>query len=188
MHILLSAHVLFDGWLYKKQGKYVVGYSNKNSVLVHRVERLMKTYYKAPYKRLKPNGVWELELYSKRAFLNIKEDIARIYSGDLTCLEVLLTLRAFWDDEGGVSVDRKSVKLRARQKDFELLKSLASLHTKIGLNASIDRRSISVLIRKRDQIKRFFKILGFSPGIRVGGKGIFAGKRKDELAFLLNLT
>ena len=171
MITLLAAHIMFDGWLCRneRQGKFVVGYASKSPTLIARVERLL-TLYGCPhiYRRKRKNGVTEIECYSKRVYRRVFLEQGRIRSGEVSTIEAFYVVKAFWEDEGTVSIDRGRVRLRARQKDQRLLQTLISYHEKIGVPTRLDYDGMGVLVSGLRNVRLFSSIIGFSPGIYVG--------------------
>ena len=184
MITLLAAHILFDGWLSKGKDKYVVGYASKSSTLLSRVEKLLRAYgCKHVYRRTRKNGVTELECYSKDLFRKISAEIERIKTKKISLVEVIDVLRAFWDDEGTISIDKKRARLRARQKDRALLHTLLFYHKQVGIDAVLDYDGIGILISGKGKIREFSLLIGFSRGVRVGKSksGKFYGKEKSAI-------
>ena len=141
------------------------------------------------YERRRENDVYEVELSSKFLwkFLNDFTSNLDLLAKFLEEDEKKITefLRAFWDDEGTISIDlkKRSIKLRGRQKDEKVRNFLLELHREIGIPAREDYDRLGIIISRRDNLKKFFEKIGFSHGVKIGrGKGnLRYGKEKLQV-------
>jgi len=69
----LLAHVVFDGWLRKHAGSYIVGYSNKSSKLISEFLADLRQFSdRKVYKRKRKSGVNEVEVCDRHLWQRIK--------------------------------------------------------------------------------------------------------------------
>lgn len=199
--VYLASHCLFDGWMIKNIGRYIIGYSNKSVVLINNFsETVTKLTGKIPYQRTRPNAI-EIEFGNKKLLtkilkiVNIKKYfLANFYNKLLKNNKLIfVVLRAFWDDEGTVGfyvgTKKTTRKLRGRCLNFRLRHQLIALHNVLGINAYEEYDKKGLLITGRDSIKLFAHKINFTIGVKVvktnGQKPRWLGFEKTKVLDLL---
>ena len=166
--VLLIGHLMFDGEI--ARGRCV--YNNRSSLLIKRVQKLMKLVYDFPGGiRIKDgsevcvisfNNV-ELETFLQEKTLELLKGISgmpKLFQKEL--------LRAFFDDEGCMNYNAKSNTRRIR--GYQNNKEILILIQKLLINFSIESRlqsSNEVVITGKENLIKFQKEINFSKGVRI---------------------
>ena len=165
--VLLVSHLMFDGG-----GKKGCVYDNRSKSLVDRVERLMKQIYKYPprYYQNKETGVYRISYHNvalasfvqkkKKELLLVIEKLPKKCQREF--------IRAFFDDEGCMSVDRGGSRRRIRgyQKSKTVLKCIKRLLQHFSIESKLQGKN-EVVITGKENLKRFQKEINFSEGVRI---------------------
>ena len=167
--VLLVAHLLFDGEI----GRACI-YNNRSEALIGRVERLMGKWYEYPPKRWKnqKTGVWRISYYNVALaiYLRQKADelLRTISHASLEQKKAFLT--AFFDDEGCMDFRPKEKRRQVRgyQKDLKILRIVRTLLLDLGIESRLTMPN-EVVVRGRENLAKFEKEIGFSPGVSVNG-------------------
>ena len=169
-HVLLIAHLMFDGEIMRRKCVY----NNRNTALLSRVDVLMQDVYDYEPARHSNShtGVRRISYYNVElaAYLNSKAlqllREVQILSPDLK----KEFLRAFFDDEGYMDFlpARNRRRVRGYQKDVRILRLIKRLLNDIGIRARIVHPNEVQIVGKEELIK-FEQEINFSPGIYMNG-------------------
>ena len=167
--VLLTSHFLFDGGLSKS-----CVYSNRSSVLIRRVEKLVRYVYDyapATYTDVK-TGVHRISYHNVALALFFKQkSIELVDTVDHFPLEHQREfVRAFFDDEGCMDyrVKRNLRCIRGYQDDVGVLQAVQTCLAHFGIDANLKGRN-EVVIVGRENLQRFQKEINFSKGVRING-------------------
>lgn len=171
-HIVsLVSHLIFDGEI-RKNGCI---YNNRSQSLLNRVERYMKELYAIKPKRYTDiaSGVSRISYYNVSLAAYIREKADELL-GNITNMPKEFQkefLRSFFDDEGCIDFrhDRGNRRIRGYQKNTDILKIVRVLLTELGIQSRIQLPNEIVIVGK-DNLIKFQKEIGFSPGVRINGK------------------
>lgn len=167
--VFLVAHFIFDGEL--NRGCL---YNNRNESLIRAVEEQMRKIYAYPPARyVNPlTGVVRIGYYNVALCSYLKEKAEELLNDVGTFRPDLKKefLKAFFDDEGCMDFrptqNRRSI--RGYQKNIKILDTVHSLLSDFNIGASIQKPN-EVVISGRENLERFQKEIGFSPGVRING-------------------
>jgi DNA-binding CsgD family transcriptional regulator len=169
--VRLIAHFIFDGGIYQN----ACCYNNRSSVLIARVERLMRTIYALPPKRwTNPStGVVRISYYNVAlaAYLHGKSiELLRTVCSMTRPLKKSF-LQAFFDDEGNIYLneERNIRRIRGYQKDVAVLHTVQGLLSDIGVESRVVQPN-EVVITGKDAMQKFSDEIGFSAGVRINGQ------------------
>ena len=167
--VCLVSHFLFDGEI--RYGGCV--YTNRSTTLLNRVERLMRSVYDHPPKRIEASpGVYRISYHNVElaAYLRgrAKELLQRIPTAPREWQRAFLS--SFFDDEGSVYFIGTKRRVRGYQHSFEMLTLIHELLQKFRIESTLDRKYNEVTISRRENIERFAREINFSPGVRINGQ------------------
>lgn len=169
-NVLLVAHLLFDGEIAKGRCTY----NNRSSVLIERVEELMRGLYDYESKRYtnELTGVWRTSYFNVAlsVYLNKKSKglLQNIRKMPLNLKREFI--RAFFDDEGCMDFRPKNNVRRVRgyQKDMRVLKIIKSLLADFDIASRIVLPNEVVIVGKENLMK-FEREINFSAGVYMNG-------------------
>ncbi len=169
--INIVSHFLFDGEI-KKEGCI---YNNRNTSLVHGVEKSMKKIYdfKPKYYFNSKTGVSRVSYFNVvlgaymknkseellREILNLPVNLKRIF------------LRAFFDDEGCMDYrpKRNLRRIRGYQKNNKILHLIQKLLKSFDIESSIIPPN-EVVVSGKKNLQKFQEKINFSSGVKINGK------------------
>lgn len=165
------SHFIFDGEI--KHGQ--CAYNNRNEALLQIVQKNVAYIYDFEPKRYfnKFTGVTRI-CYFNVAFSAYIAEKARLLLSEIHTLPAEYKrefLRAFFDDEGCMDF-RPHInhrKVRGYQKNVEILHIVRKLLTDFDI-ASKFKLPNEVEIIGKENLEKFQKEIGFSPGVRINGK------------------
>lgn len=168
--VLLVSHLLFDGEL----GRAHCAYNNRSTALIERVRNLMKILYDFDAKEYENpiTGVIRISYYNVALtnYLRKKSEELLTQVQNFPKEFKREILRAFFDDEGCMDYrpKRNLRRVRGYQKNIEILKLIQNLLSDFEV-ASLLQLPNEVVIRGKDDLLKFQKEIGFSPGVRING-------------------
>lgn len=169
--VCLVSHLIFDGEI--KHGGCV--YNNRNMALLDRVGQCMKIMYPIEPKRYidRRTGVSRISYYNVTLAVYMKEK-SIILLDQIKILPKELRrefLRSFFDDEGCMDYrpDRNHRRIRGYQKKVKILEIVRSLLSDFDIESRIQLPNEIVIVDK-ENLSRFEREIGFSPGVRINGK------------------
>ncbi len=204
----IIGHVLFDGALYKSGYHHVATYINSSYALINQFIDDMKNVY-----GLFPSSL-EKEMGKQVPYYRIKYSSKRLYHDLLkynwsysTSTKGLKTpelivegskalklefLRAFWEDEGSVSIKNRN-KISGDLKSLEILQEIREMLKSLEIDTNISSYKkkgeiyykLYLKINKKN-IRTFKKLKLFDKGI--AAKGENAGLKKSEILSRLEAT
>lgn len=162
--VQLTAHLTFDG----ETNKRGCTYSNQNQVLVNKVENLVKQVYKfKPSKTESTPGVKRISYYNVELGLYMKKKSKKlldsIQSIDKNCQKIFL--KAFFDDEGCISVHGSKRTVRGYQHNYKILKLIKSLLKNFNIDSRVDKKYNEIIISRKENLIKFQKEINFSKGV-----------------------
>lgn len=178
--VLLIAHLMFDGELQKIRCRY----HNRSSVLIERVESLMRLVYEYPAKKTTNNisGVTTVGFYNVALASYLHEQSQILISNiDTFSKEHQRSfLRAFFDDEGCMDyrISRNLRRVRGYQKDKRILKLIQSLLGQFDIESALKEPN-EVVITGKENLKKFQNEINFSEGVRINPKRTNSIWKKD---------
>lgn len=168
--VQLVGHLLFDGEI----TLHACVYHNRSSVLIKRVQKLMKFVYDHDPK----HGINQLTGVLRVSYFNVElASFMRQKSDELLKGITLLSpeckiafLKAFFDDEGCMDFRAKSNsrKVRGYQKNVRVLLIVKTLLKSFGIEARIVPPN-EVVISRKTNLVTFRSKIGFSPGVKING-------------------
>lgn len=164
------SHFLFDGEI--KHGH--CSYHNRNTVLIRGVENDVAHVYEFKPRRYHnwTTGVSRISYFNVAFSAYIKEKAEKLISEIPTLGEELQRefLGAFFDDEGCMDFRpaRNVRQIRGYQKKVDTLYLIQKLLGNLGITADVKYPN-EVVIRGKENLKKFQEEIGFSPGVRING-------------------
>ena len=169
--VLLMAHLLFDGEIHRGKCRY----NSRSLVLIERVEALVRrlcTTQPKFYKNLH-TGVTTIAFFnaSLGRYLREKSEEILVDVGSMPKNLKREFIRAFFDDEGCIDHNpyRNHRRIRGYQKNVEVLEIVQRLLSDFNIESRIQLPNEIVSVGKENLLK-FEKEIGFSPGVRINGK------------------
>src|SRR3989344_1045875 len=177
--IRILSHCLFDGFISDRGS--VIGYCNSSKILINQfIKDIKEVYGLEHYNIIIRESGYVIRYFSKavlidlKRYLYIKEDIEKLNDEIMKISSEwkIEFLRSFWDDEGMVKFntlkDKKGYShthrfIEAYQKNIEILNQIKIMHESLGIEARINKNKIKV--STKENLKKFYKIIGFSPGV-----------------------
>ncbi len=176
----LVGHLTFDGEILRAK----CSYNNRAQVLISLVSDLMKFVYDYdPKVQVKTDGVIRISYYNIELanYLKVKsEELINIISNlSKECQRSFL--KAFFDDEGCISFEkkRKRRKLRGFQYNDGILFLIQRLLLNFGIESKVDARFHEIIISRKKNLERFAREINFTPGLCVNGKRSNSIWKKD---------
>ena len=168
--VSLVAHFLFDGEI--KHGHCT--YHNRNHALLDLVEAQMKDIYdfepKRYYNRI--TGVSRISYFNVAFSAFIKQKAEELLRDVFTFPKELKRafLRSFFDDEGCIDFrpSKKTRRIRGYQKNIRILEVVQELLHHFDIDAFIQLPN-EVVMAYKENLSKFEKEIGFSPGVRING-------------------
>lgn len=169
--VLLVSHLVFDGELRRS----TVGYSNRATTLVRRVQTLMSqvyTYEPKTYQDVR-SGVQGIRYYNVALAAYLIEKSHQLIKDapmlDSECKRAFL--QAFFDDEGCMDYrpKRNHRKIRGYQNDPAVLMVIQKILCTFGIEAVLAGRN-EVSITGKKNLIQFQKEINFSVGVRLNPK------------------
>jgi len=186
----IEALLLTDGTLIEKYNK--ISFANTSETLINRFRKLLREVFGREVKVGVGKGrirkLFIVQLTSKRICSDLLRDFnSYVTSKDhivmpeswskFTIRELRILLRDFFDTDGGCSL---RVSWRKERKCFELERTIflssrndsvrklyKILLKKVGIRR-IGETKEKLTITNKEDIKKFAKLIGFSPGVRIG--------------------
>lgn len=169
--IFLVSHFLFDGSLHAGG----CSYNNRNIALLNSVEASMRTIYNFKPTRYhnRLTGVSRIS-YFNVALQAFVDKMSQKLLGEINSLPHELKrifLQAFFDDEGCIDFrpGRNKRSIRGYQKDVKILKIVEVLLRDFEISARFKFPNEVEIVGKENLLK-FEKEIGFSPGVRINGR------------------
>jgi hypothetical protein len=169
-HVRLVAHLAFDGEI--RQTGCI--YHNRSKALVKQVEKdMLLLYAHPPRKYEQKSGVArlcyfnvELGSYVEKKAVELFENID---TSSKTCQREFI--RAFFDDEGCVSIGAKENRRRVRgyQNDTATLLLIKKLLSNFRIDSYLSSKNKELVIGRRNDLIRFRDEINFSPGVYING-------------------
>ncbi len=164
--VFVISHLIFDGY-FKKGG---FEYYNNSKKLINKMKlktsRLFNIKTKLHKSDHKVNYInyfnIELNAYIKK---KSKELLKYIKTASIKHKRVFL--KSFFDDEGCVSFYKKSRKVRGYQHNIKILKIVKKLLLDFQIESSIENKNTEIVIRRKENLKKFQKEINFSKGIYI---------------------
>ncbi|MFQ6009686.1 MAG: hypothetical protein ACE5J7_01015 [Candidatus Aenigmatarchaeota archaeon] len=189
----IIAHCLFDGNVMPK--RYRISYGNKSKGLIRQFTGDFKKVYglSKPYIYV---DKWNCITATFRSKLIIEDLLS--YTPAYTTSDPkasttvpreilkgskqnkIAFLRAFWDDEGSVLLNKGSRSLVAVCYNDEVLLDIYKMHRDLGVDCILRTHRHEIAIHKEEYIRKFKKIIGFSDETIVV-KGNWVGSRKMDI-------
>lgn len=169
--IFIVSHILFDGDF--NAGGF--SYNNRSSILIARVEEAMKSIYSFTPRRY-PNpltGVQRISYFNVALRAHMRETATALLQ-DIASLSKeykRVFLQSFFDDEGCMDYRPQKNKrcVRGYQKDIKILQIIEELLEDFGIESRFKFPN-EVNIIGKENLEKFQKEIGFSPGVRINGK------------------
>lgn len=169
--VSLTAHLLFDGGIYPRNG---CAYSNRSTALLQQVEKYMLFIYEfKPVRYQDPvTGVRRISYYNVALAIYIEKKVRELLKNvhDLPINLKIEFVRAFFDDEGCIDYrpeeNRRSV--RGYQKDVKVLKTIKALLADFDIDARVVKPNEVVIVGKENLMK-FEREINFSSGVYMNG-------------------
>lgn len=169
--IFIVSHILFDG-NFNTSG---FSYNNRSNALIKRMEEAVKKIYSFPPKRY-PNrytGVMRISYFNVVLRAHMEEMsvflLKQILRSPLEHKRVFL--QSFFDDEGCMDFrphkNKRSV--RGYQKNTKILNIVREVLSDFNIESNFKFPNEVEIIGKENLVK-FQKEIGFSPGVRINGK------------------
>lgn len=177
--INLVAHFIFDGRMTKTSCTYF----NRSQVLLDNV--IVKMNYLmsvSDYKIYKTiNGVKRVAYHHCEIayFLRQKADELLVYIISALTDHQISFLKAFFDDEGCVTFEKKKRIVRGYQKSPDILKVVQGILKDFKIESKVDGKYFAIIIGKRNNLLKFQQLINFSPGLRVNGNRSNSIWKKD---------
>lgn len=162
--VSIIAHFLFDGHVKKGACEYY----NSNKALVNKMINLVQKYFGLEAKiYLRESGVYRVIFYStelSRLIGRKKQELIETISS-LRVEEKRSFLRAFFDDEGNVTLDKKYGinRVRGYQKDRKILVLCQKLLNEFDIVSRLEKDC--VVINKKVDLMKFKNQINFSEGL-----------------------
>lgn len=204
----IIGHLIFDGFLFKTNYHYCIGYVNSSKELINQFIKDMYYIY-----RIKPSAIIKEKgknVYFYRVRYNSKnlyEDLIKYtpsYSTASKSIKIPLQIKqasldirkefikAFWEDEGSVSL--VSRKVNGDLKSYEIITWIGELLKKLGLKYNIINYNqkggiyYKIYLSIRKENLKLFKSYNLFELSRIC-KGRYIGYKKSEmLGKLINLV
>jgi hypothetical protein len=169
--VLLVAHLLFDGEIHRAKCRY----HSRSAALIERVQSLVKPFAitRPKIRKNQLTGVLSVSFYNAALgrYLKTKSDelLLRIHAMPAEMKREFL--RAFFDDEGCIDFRpfRNNRRVRGYQKDVKILHIVKRLLGDFEIDSRIQLPN-EVSIVGKENLEKFQKEIGFSPGVRINGK------------------
>lgn len=169
--VLLTAHLLFDGEIHRSKCRY----SSRSAALLKRIEGLVKCVCPTARPKFNKNlctGVTMVAFYNASLGRYLKAKSGKLLV-DITSAHKehkRSFLTAFFDDEGCMDFrpNNNHRKIRGYQKDVEILRIVQKLLADFGIEARYKRPNEVVIVEK-ENLEKFEREIGFSPGVRING-------------------
>ena len=168
--VALVAHLIFDGEI-KRSGCM---YNNRNLSLLRKVGACMRRLYSfrpVPYEN-PITGVHRISYFNVALGNYMKEKSEELLRDVIYFPKELKRefLKSFFDDEGCMDFrpERNHRRIRGYQKNADVLRIVQALLHDFGITSSIQAPN-EVFITGKENLKRYQKEIGFSPGVRING-------------------
>jgi hypothetical protein len=185
----LVAHFIFDGAMKRTSAIY----NNRSEILINSVASLMDELLGvSDYKLYKDkNGVTRISYNHVQitAFLRNKAVELLEYISNASNDEKLAFLKAFFDDEGNVSLTFKHKIVRGYQHSIVILELVQKLLSDLGIFSRIQPKFYEICISRKADIIRFRNLINFSEGVCINGARLNSvwGKSLEKREILENL-
>ena len=184
----LVSHLMFDGEI-KHSGCV---YNNRNQALLDKVEVFMKhTYEFKPIRYLNPlTGVGRISYFNVALAIYFKKKSTELLDKITRFPKPLKKefLAAFFDDEGCIDfrIKRHLRRVRGYQKNVDILILIQKLLKDLSISSAIHKPN-EVVIMGKENLEKFKKEIGFSPGVYINGnRSNSIWKKSLEKRLLLN--
>ncbi len=169
--VRLVSHFIFDGEI-KRSG---CSYNNRNKPLLNQVEISMKKIYAFPPRRYtnRVTSVHRISYHNVALAAYIETKAAELLTAisSMSKSLKLVFIQSFFDDEGCMDFrpQRNLRQVRGYQKNVEILALIQKLLADLQIRATVKKPNEVVIVGK-ENLSRFQKVIGFSPGVRINGK------------------
>jgi hypothetical protein len=165
----LVAHFMFDGQITRTSCIYY----NRSQVLRDAViANMIKVIGVDDYKIYDASGGVKRVCYFNvelACFIKQKSQELFLYINSASVKHKLSFLKAFFDDEGCVSLTQKKRLIRGYQHSLLVLELVQKLLGDFGIKSWIDKNYFELYISKRENLIKFQKFINFTPGLCVNG-------------------
>ena len=173
------SHFLFDGRITRVSCTYY----NRSEVLVNLMqERVTKLLRVSDYKRyVTAEKVIRLSYFHVEiaTFIRKKADELFTYIVSAPTEHKISFLRAFFDDEGSVTFNKKKRAVRGYQHSLEILHLIRKLLGELKISSTVDEKYFEISIYRKENLLKFQKYINFTKGLRVNGKRTNSIWKKD---------
>jgi len=186
--VSLLGHLIFDGSIIRTSCIY----NNRNISLINKVENSMKNIYDHKPKRWINNetGVSRISYHNVALGTYLQEKSKELLN-NICSLSIGLKkefLKAFFNDEGCIDFrpKRNLRQIRGYQKDKSILFLIQKLLCDFGIESRVVNPN-EIVISGKENLQKFQKRIGFSPGVYINGnRSNSIWKKSLEKKVLLN--
>jgi hypothetical protein len=165
--VTIIAHFCFDGYI-RSDG--CIYYNRSNEQIISLRSKIRKLFSIEPKEQVRPDGVRVISYYNVEFAEYIRNRAREIFSyvqNGASKEEKRTFLQTFFDDEGNVYFKKDTRRIRGYQKSIKNLKNINNILSKFGIRGKVYPKIGAIEITGREQLEKFAKEIGFSPGIEL---------------------
>jgi hypothetical protein len=197
--VRIIAHLLFDGWVDKKNRRVTFTCSSPK-VIQQFINDVELVYGLKTFSVIQENdkGCQSLTYSSILMGRDLRQftDSYSCKEDNIHVPQIIMDgsndfkrefLRCFWADEGSIYIGNGRIDLIGTQTNIQFLWQIAHLHDNFGIKYHINEKEYRIVIGRKLEIRNFCRRIGFLEGSLVT-KGKYTGQdRNDLLARILGI-
>jgi hypothetical protein len=163
--INIVAHFSFDGCIGSDGCTY---YNRSKSQITKLKSEVYNLFGIKPKEQIRSDGVMVISYYNVEFAEYIRNKASEIFSylrNGATREGKRIFIQAFFDDEGNVYFRKNTRRIRGYQKSIEVLENINRIISEFGIRGRIYPSIGAIEITGREQLAKFAREIGFSPGI-----------------------